>query len=588
MLEPILNAEQKQLLEGERVLLAEAQTALERSEATAEDREALAESIAQLDELFLLVVVGEFNAGKSALINALLGRQVLAEGVTPTTSKIHRIGWGPELKRVPMGAVGERISAPVETLRQLTVVDTPGTNALDRAHETLTTEYVPRADLVLFVTSADRPLSESERVFLEAIRRWGKKVAMVVNKIDILRSEGEIDEVVAYVSDNAKRLLGVDPEVFAVSALRATQAEDEATRAASGLPAVETFLTDTLDSGELLRLKLGNPLGVAAHLLRGALATVDGRLGLLAEDLRTIDDIGRQSSVWGDDVRREFALRLSDIDNSLLGLEQRGTEFFDRTVRLGRLPKLFDASQLEQSFASEVVADVPEAVEAKVDSLIDWLVDAELGHWQNVVNHVNRRVASHADRMVGEVGGRFESDRTRLLETVGRAARDGLASYDRIREAKRMAEDVQKAVTSTAVLEVGAVGLGAAVALAASSTAADITGLTAAGLMAALGLFVLPHRRRRAKADLKRKISALRRELMAALSAHFEREAERGRTRLDETIAPYTRFVRSESERLVSERRQLGELSDRIGEMTARVGAQSSRARPEGPIRRIP
>jgi hypothetical protein len=178
--------------------------------------------------------------------------------------------------------------------------------------------------------------------------------------------------------------------------------------------------------------------------------------------------------------------------------------------------------------------------------------------------------------MVGEVSGRFEADRARLLETVGRAARDGLASYDRVGEAQRMAEDVQKAVTSTAVLEVGAVGLGAAVALAASSTAADITGLTAAGLMAALGLFVLPHRRRRAKSDLKRKIATLRRELMGALTAHFESEATRSRRRLEDTIAPYTRFVRAESEKLAAERDELAELSNRVGEMSARVSALSS------------
>jgi len=571
VLEPILNAEQKELLESERSLLAEVKAGLERGEAPAVDLNALADSVGQLDELFLLVVVGEFNAGKSALINALLGHQVLAEGVTPTTSKIHSIGWGDELLREPMGSVGERITAPVETLRQLTIVDTPGTNALDRAHEALTTDYVPRADLVLFVTSSDRPLSESERVFLEAIRQWGKKVAMVVNKIDILRSEDEVAEVVTYVSKNAGRLLGADPEVFPVSALRAARAEDEAARSASGLPAVESFLVETLDSGELLRLKLGNPLGVATHLLGGALAKVKGRLELVNADLRTIDDIERQSRTWSEDVRREFELRLSDIDNVLHGMEQRGTEFFDNTIRLNRLPRLFDKSDLTARFESEVIAGAPEAVEAKVDSLIDWLVDSELAHWQNVVNHVNRRVAAHADRMVGEVGGRFEADRTRLLETVGQAARKGLASYDRAAEARRMAEDVQRAVTSTAVLEVGAVGLSAAVALAASSTAADITGLTAAGLLAALGLFVLPHRRRRAKAELKRKIATLRRELMAALSAHFDNEAERGQRRLVETIAPYTRFVRSESERLAGERDQLGDLSERVGEMTARV-----------------
>jgi hypothetical protein len=475
-----------------------------------------------------------------------------------------------------MGAVGELISAPVESLRQLTIVDTPGTNALDRAHETLTTDYVPRADLVLFVTSSDRPLSESERIFLEAIRQWGKKVAMVVNKVDILRAEDEVAEVQTYVFDNAKRLLGVDPEVFPVSAKNAAEAGDDETRAASGLPAVEAFLRETLESGELLRLKLSNPLGVASHLLSGALERVTGGLELLADDLRTVDDIERQTGTWASDVHREFELRLSDIDNVLHIMEQRGTEFFDETVRVARLPKLFDTSGLKEGFENDVVADAPELVEAKVDSLIDWLVDSELGHWQNVVNHVNRRVAAHADRMVGEVGGRFEADRARLLDTVGRAARDGLASYDRASEAQRMAEDVQKAVTSAAVLEVGAVGLGATVALAASSTAADITGLTAAGLMAALGLFILPHRRRRAKAELKQKIATLRAELMEALTAHFDREADRGRRRLEETIAPYTRFVRSESERLEADRESLGELSDRVGEMTARVSALSS------------
>ena len=577
MLEPILNDAQKELLAEERELLAAVATALERCETPADELRALADSMGQLDELFLLVVVGEFNAGKSALINALLGEPVLAEGVTPTTSKIHHITWGDELSREPMGAAGERITAPVETLRQLTVVDTPGTNALDRAHEALTADYVPRADLVLFVTSSDRPLSESERVFLESIRSWGKKVAMLVTKVDILRSDEERGEVVAYVTSNSARLLGLEPEVFPVSALRAAEAHasgDPAALEASGLPEVEKYLHDTLDSGELLRLKLANPLGVASHLLGGSLETVTGRIELLTDDLRTIDDIASQSDAWAADVRREFELRLADIDNVLYAMERRGAEFFDETLRIARLPKLFDKMELKERFESEVVADAPEKVDAKVDSLIDWLVDSELSHWQNVVNHVNRRASAHADRMVGEVGGRFETDRSRLLETVGRAAREGMASYDRAAEARRMAEDVQKAVTSTAVLEVGAVGLGTAVALAASSTAADITGLTAAGLMAALGLFVLPHRRRKAKAELKEKIALLRSELMSALTTHFEKEADRGRHRLDDTIAPYTRFVRSESDRLARERDELGSLSDRVSEMTARVKSQ--------------
>ena len=82
----ILPADLQSQLNGGRELLAHLRDALTRFGASAEDQAALASSIRQLDEFFMLVVVGEFNAGKSAFINALLGRQVLKEGVTPTTA----------------------------------------------------------------------------------------------------------------------------------------------------------------------------------------------------------------------------------------------------------------------------------------------------------------------------------------------------------------------------------------------------------------------------------------------------------------------------------------------------------------------
>jgi small GTP-binding protein len=574
MLDTILTPHQQDLLRDERELLGEVAAALERGDVAADERGALAESQRQLDELFLLVVVGEFNAGKSALINALLGDDLLAEGVTPTTARIHVLTWGETTERHTVDTVTERLTAPVEILRQLSLVDTPGTNALDRSHEALTTEFVPRADLVLFVTSADRPFSESERAFLERIRLWGKKVVAAVNKIDILASPGDVTEVLNWVRSNGMQLLGSTPRVFGVSARRAKRAReagDDEALAASGLPEIESWLQTTLEDVERVKLKLGNPLGVAARLLGIGLEAVGGRLELLADDRSTIADIERQGATWAADVDREFALRLTDIEHVLLEMEKRGLAFFDETVRLSRLTGLFDKEALRQRFETEVVADAPARIETKVESLIDWLVESDLQQWQTVVNHVNRRAAAHADRMVGEVGGRFEADRGRLLATVGRAAADGLAGYDRAAEARRMADDMQKAVTSTAAAGVGAVGLGATVALVASSTAADITGLLAAGLLFSLGLFILPHRRRRAKAELSAKIGTLRNEIMTALKAQFEAEAERSRRRLADTIAPYTRFVRSETDRLEADRRELTDLGTRLESLQLRV-----------------
>jgi predicted GTPase len=102
-------------------------------------------------------------------------------------------------------------------------VDTP-TNAIFREHEAITTDFVPRADFVLFVTSADRPFTETERGFMEAIREWGKKIVVVINKADILETAADLASVEQFVQRSASDLLGVEPVVFSISARAALRA----------------------------------------------------------------------------------------------------------------------------------------------------------------------------------------------------------------------------------------------------------------------------------------------------------------------------------------------------------------------------
>jgi ribosome biogenesis GTPase A len=84
-----------------RTLLAELRERLARLPATEQDTTTPAHSIRQLDDFFLLVVVGEFNAGKSAIINALPGERVLEEGVTPTAHiGLVRYGDGQHVPRI--------------------------------------------------------------------------------------------------------------------------------------------------------------------------------------------------------------------------------------------------------------------------------------------------------------------------------------------------------------------------------------------------------------------------------------------------------------------------------------------------------
>ena len=206
----ILGKREQELRVREQELLARLAAALERfgPDVAADDLRHFHDAREQLAGLFLLVVAGEFNSGKSSFINALLGERVLPEGVTPTTDRVNILRHGPAAGEQLRQAYLLERTHPAEVLRELNIVDTPGTNAIIRQHEELTRDFIPRSDLVLFVTSADRPFTESERAFLEQIRQWGKKIVFVVNKIDILQQPAEREEVVRYVRENGAALLG--------------------------------------------------------------------------------------------------------------------------------------------------------------------------------------------------------------------------------------------------------------------------------------------------------------------------------------------------------------------------------------------
>lgn len=100
----ILNKEQDDLLFQERSLLNELQLALVRFGGSDDDQETLKSSIRQIDDLFLLVIVGEFNSGKSSFINALIGEKLLKEGVTPTTTQINIIRYDEQKKETVLDA----------------------------------------------------------------------------------------------------------------------------------------------------------------------------------------------------------------------------------------------------------------------------------------------------------------------------------------------------------------------------------------------------------------------------------------------------------------------------------------------------
>ena len=580
MRQSVLTDSQAQFLRDEKEALALVQLSLAKLDISRKALDNLQKAILQLDELFLIVVAGEFNAGKSALINALLGEKVLAEGTTPTTARVTLIKWGEAAAEQVVDESFAVYTYPLPLLKELNVVDTPGTNAIIRRHERLTDEFVPRSDLVLFVTSADHPLTESERQFLERILSWGKKIVFVLNKVDIFENDAALQEVKEFIQTHATTILGDPPQLVPVSARlaqRALAAADPAERARlrslSRLDELEQFITATLDDATRLELKFNNPLGVADRLVEQAAEDMEAQAESLKEDKVTAASLETVITAYERDLHNELPPRLAEIENILYRLEQRGLDFFDTTMRLTNVQNLIRGDKIRAEFEKLVLADVPQQIQEQVQRLIDWLVQKDLHEWQQVMSYLQRRRAENLEHLVGEGYGPRETRRRELIDTVGKSVQSIVNTYDRDEEARQLAASVETAVAQTAILEAGAVGLGAIISIAVLSTSVDITGILAAGTMAVLGLFVIPYKRKQAKENFKEKMKALRERLVGALTTQFKEEREIVIARLKDGVAPYTRYVHSELERVESAEATLAELRQSLSALRARAQA---------------
>jgi small GTP-binding protein len=556
----ILDERREALVERERELLEKLVSFLKDFGAPSEDIDLVQRAHQDLEELFLLVIVGEFNSGKSAFVNALLGADIAEEGVTPTTSRITLLRHADE--PVEKGRRDEVLEKgyPNEFLREIAIVDTPGTNAIIRHHEELSRGFVPRSDLVLFVTSAERPLTESERGYLELIRDWGKKILLVINKADLLADESKVEEVRSFVDGGIRSALGLTPPIFFVSALLARKAkaatnamERDALMKASGFAELESYVTDLLDEGGRVRLKMESPLGVVSELNRRYRGAVDERLALLEEDFRTAENVESQLELYKEDMGRDFEARIAEIENIVLKMNERGDAWLEENIRFANIRELLRQEKVSERFEREVVADTEDLVDERVDELIDWMVDRNLKQWRMVVEYVNRRrQADYDGRLIGEMGDSFEYNRGRLIQSVGKNAQDVVQRYDRERESEKLALSIQGAVTQTAALEVGAVGIGGLVVAIATTRFLDVTGIVAAAIVAGYGLVILPNRRRKAREQFRENTDSLRMRLGEVVRRQFEVESNRSVERMREAIAPYTRFVRSEHARMTS------------------------------------
>lgn len=532
-----------------------------------------------LEELFLLVVVGEVKAGKSTFINSLLNAEVCKVGAIPTTDKIHVLKYGDvEKERIIEEFLIEK-HLPFEPLRNINIVDTPGTNSIVKRHGEITESFIPRCDLILFTTSVDRPFSQTEREFLGYIvEGWAKKIIFVITKKDI-KEPHELVEINDFVTDSVKKFFDFEPQIFMVSAKQARKAKetrDDALYEESGFKALEQFLFEKLSVGEKLQLKLESPINSAITICDRAAESFTARMAHLKDDKRVLENIKGQLEQSESDMSENFGRFILEIDNIILEMEKRGRNWVDDNVKLTNMGMLKSAERFRGRFKEEVIKDYETKIDDTLNKAVDWFMKKYLKVWQDTTQYFSDQAALRPhEGMVGKVGTKFEYNREKIYDLVRADAKDKIKGFDYEEQMRRF---MGRAATGINTAIGGSlIGVGAGAAVVALTTAAGFTWIDVTGILAGLTLLggsmlVLPMQRRKIKAEFSNKITELKAALANVLEEQIKKEAREAVEKIRESFGPFFDYVNRTTGSVEESIRKVKEIRDGFQQLKLKFG----------------
>ena len=252
----------------------------------AELRETIENLRKNINEPFLFVVVGEVKAGKSSFINALLQAEVCETDIEPRTDSIQQIVYSDERFVQPMGPNLRKIGLPLEILKDISIVDTPGTNTVIQEHQIITERYIPNSDLTFFVLFGKNPYQKSAWDFLDFVSaEWRKKVVFILQQADLLKP-ADLERNIERVKEYAHQKQIKSPIIFATSAERELNHEE-----GSGFSEVRDYIKDMVSSGESYKIKLRSVSGTTQKIIDALAGDVQALELQLETDKRITESI---------------------------------------------------------------------------------------------------------------------------------------------------------------------------------------------------------------------------------------------------------------------------------------------------------
>ncbi len=345
----------------------------------ANDKQRLLDTANDLREMFLMVVViGEFNSGKSTFVNALLGDPLLPMGITPTTDMIELVRFAPVATRIPKvreDSIREW-GYPYMSTPGIVIVDTPGTGSV---------------------------FQKPERLYLELAKNYGKKIIVVINQSDLLSSK-EQNEVKAFVQQQIDELLDLRPPIFMVSAKKALQGEKSGGLLSGlvggtgkddfGMDAVRAYLRQTFEQVPPAKQKLLAQLELLRTISARYRHSIQDKLMLIGNDTNAAENLQHEMEQQATSLDRQLDSTLKEMHAVFDGVRRRGQSYVDKHINVIRAVRSgIDKEALRKEFDTDVIGKALDQISSISEHYANASVDGGRAYWRSVIERLNKMEA---------------------------------------------------------------------------------------------------------------------------------------------------------------------------------------------------
>lgn len=534
----------------------------------------LSELRTSIGEPFLFVIVGEVKAGKSSFINALLnvGKDVVKVAPDPCTDTIQQLIYGEQEAEVEINPYLKKIIQPVDILRKISIVDTPGTNTISEHHQEITERFVPRSDLIVFVFEAKNPYRQSAWDFFDFIHKdWQKKIIFVLQQADLM-NESDLAVNIEGVRKHAFKKGISDPKVFALSAKQ----ELEGDHAASGFGKLNDYIRDNITNLNAYKLKLQSTVSTSRNLhgkLETTLKAMENQLkadrDFRADIHHTLQDQEERSQRQVDALIRNM---LEDYDRITLESQQAlsngmGVLALTRKSFMSVFSKSDSPQEWLKSLTRELEQDLTKSFNERLNEGVEEIADSirQMAKIIDLKIQNSQTVLRPKQDIFGDI-----SERRRI---VLRELREGFSDFINQTESFVGKEVFPEASNLSPNIAAGSgmAVIGAVLATVTSGVAFDITGgiITAAGLMFAGGTILL--KRGKILGGFKKEIDKGRKQLstnldhkLKAYIAHIRKKIDSNFTEFDKLLEEEGRHVEKLAVQHAFTRQSLDKLEEEL------------------------